>query len=82
MSSLDKLPNSFHAAGTSGRLSPKRVSLLIGGAQLVGCLRGQASPSLMWDASTRDNAQSITENAVNEASTRTTTPNWCAVLSC
>ena len=28
-----------------------------------------------------DNAQSIIENAVNEASMRTTTPNWCAVLS-
>ena len=28
-----------------------------------------------------DNAQSLIENAVNEASMRTTTPNWCAVLS-
>ena len=28
-----------------------------------------------------DNAQSIIENAVNEASMSTTTPNWCAVLS-
>ena len=29
-----------------------------------------------------DNAQSIIKNAVNAASIRTTTPNWCAVLSC
>ena len=29
-----------------------------------------------------DNAQSIIENAVNEASMRTTTPNRCAVLRC
>ena len=28
-----------------------------------------------------DNAQSIIENGVNEASRRTSTPNWCAVLS-
>ena len=28
-----------------------------------------------------DNAQSIIESAVNEASTRTTSPNWGAVLS-
>ena len=28
-----------------------------------------------------DNAQSIIKNAVNEASVRTTTPNWCTVLS-
>ena len=28
-----------------------------------------------------DNAQSIIENAVDETSMRTTTPNWCAVLS-
>ena len=29
-----------------------------------------------------DNAQSIIKNAVNEASMRTTTPNWYTVLSC
>ena len=29
-----------------------------------------------------DNAQSIIDNAVNEVSMRTTTPNWCVVLSC
>ena len=29
-----------------------------------------------------DNAQSIIKNADNEASMHTTTPNWCAVLSC
>ena len=29
-----------------------------------------------------DNTQSIIENAVNEASMHTTTPNRCAVLSC
>ena len=37
------------------------MSLLIGGAQLAGYLRGQAGPLLMWNAS-------IIENAVNEAS--------------
>ena len=30
---------------------PRRVSLLIGGAQLAGCLQGQASPPLVWDVS-------------------------------
>ena len=62
--------------------SPKGVSLLIGGAQRAGCLRGQASPSLRGTQASSNNAQSIIENAVNKASMRTTTPNWCAVLSC
>ena len=51
------------------------MSLLIGGAQLAGCLRGQASSPLVWNAS-------IIKNAVNEESMRTTRPNWCAILSC
>ena len=51
------------------------MSLLIGGAQLAGCLRGQASPPLAWNAS-------IIKNAVNEESMRTTRPNWFAILSC
>ena len=48
--------------------------LLISRVQLARCLQGQASPPLVWDAS-------IIENAVNEASMCTMTPNWCAVLS-
>ena len=50
------------------------MSLLIHGVQLAGCLLGQVSPPLIWDAS-------IIENADSEASMRTTTPNWCGVLS-
>ena len=41
-------------------------------------------PVLRWcgTQASSDYAQSIIENAVNEARVRTATPNWCAVLSC
>ena len=41
----------MHDRGHGQHNSPRRVLILIGGAQLAGCLRGQASPPLGWDAS-------------------------------
>ena len=44
-------PGLIHGRDHGYHNSPKRVLLLIGGAQLAGCLGGQASPSLVWDKS-------------------------------
>ena len=108
MSSLDKLHNSFHAAGTNGRLDlslPRCASCCPTNClhYIVGIMDSMIrqekcrskSEELSWlDAcenrqvlrwcgtqATSDNAQSIIENAVNVTSRRTTTSNWCTVLS-
>ena len=52
---------------------PRRVSLLVGEAQLAGCLRVQAGGPLEWE---RRHAQGVIQDTVDEASVSTATPDW------
>ena len=109
MSSLDKLPNSFHAATTNGRLDlslPRCASCCPtncpcstwSGLWMARFVKESVAPYRRglagWmPARTGKSSvgvgrkhpvtivQSIIENAVNEVCMRTTTPNWCAILS-
>ena len=107
MSSLDKLPNSFHAAGTNEGLDlslpwcasccPTNCQYSTWSGSLITrfakkCVAPNRRSSAGWipdrqvlrwrgTQASSGNAQSIIENAVNEESRRTTTPNWCAVFS-
>ena len=58
---------------------PRRVSLLVGEAQLAGCLRVQVGGLLEWE---RRHAQGVVQDTVNEASVSTATPDWRTVLRC
>ena len=110
MSSVDKLSNSFHAAGTNGRLDlslPKCASCFptncpcstwlaswIAQFAKESVAPNRPSPDGWVPARTGKSfvgvgckhpvtmCKASLINAVNEASMRTTTPNWCAVLSC
>ena len=61
---------------------PKKVSLPVGEAQLVGCLRVQVGGPLEWDADIQNYAQGVAQDTVDEASVSTAIPNWRTVLSC
>ena len=58
---------------------PRRVSLLVGEAQLAGCLRVQVGGPLEWE---RRHAQGVVQDTVDEASVSTVTPDWRTVLRC
>ena len=64
-----------------GQVQGCRVSLLVGKAQLAGCLKVWLVVCCGMQVSS-DNAQSVIQKTVYKASVRGATPDWCAVLSC
>ena len=61
---------------------PWRVTLLVGEAQLAGCLKYWVSGPLAGTQASSDYVQGIVQDTVDEASVSIVTPDWCTVLSC
>ena len=60
---------------------PRRVSLLGGEAELVGCVKELEGCTLECNLGIQSHAQSVINDAVNEASMRAATPSWYILLS-